>query len=275
MTWNDRTSFFDCPQPGPTIILAAHPDDEVIGATSVLTTLSTSVYLVFLTDGAPRDSALWSCAHSLSRSEYATLRWREAIAAMALANIPRERIFCLGGVDQESAQAVPLLVRRFAKVIADIRPDFIITHPYEGGHPDHDSAALVASMASAEAEPAPGLWEMTSYHARDGHFRCGQFLPEPSTPQAHFSVELSPEQRQVKRQMLLCYESQRSVLQAFVASMDEEAFRLAPDYDFAVPPHVGQLWYEAQGWAMSGQEWRRLATFLIQQRRLEKSLRCA
>ena len=123
--------FLAAPQSGPqasepqsrtTLILAAHPDDEVIGATSVLTSVGGAAYVVFLTDGAPLDAALWSSHQQLPRSDYATLRWRESIAALSLAGVSKERISCLGAVDQESAQAVPLLVRRFATVLADVRP---------------------------------------------------------------------------------------------------------------------------------------------------------
>ena len=76
--------FLAAPQSGPqasepqsrtTLILAAHPDDEVIGATSVLTSVGGAAYVVFLTDGAPLDAALWSSHQQLPRSDYATLRW--------------------------------------------------------------------------------------------------------------------------------------------------------------------------------------------------------
>jgi N-acetylglucosamine malate deacetylase 2 len=277
--------FLAAPQSGPqasepqsrtTLILAAHPDDEVIGATSVLTSVGGAAYVVFLTDGAPLDAALWSSHQQLPRSDYATLRWRESIAALSLAGVSKERISCLGAVDQESAQAVPLLVRRFATVLADVRPDIVISHAYEGGHPDHDSAALVAYAAVAMAQPMPEHWQMTSYHGANGSFRCGQFIPSPDADPYELAIELSPEQRELKSEMLLCYESQRSVLQAFVASADIERFRPAPDYDFALPPHPGKLWYETQGWPMTGSEWRRLATFFLEQQGLSRqTLRCA
>jgi N-acetylglucosamine malate deacetylase 2 len=259
-----------------TLVLAAHPDDEVIGATSVLTSTGSAAYVVFLTDGAPLDSALWSSHQDLSRSDYATLRWREAVAALTLAGVPKEKIFCLGSVDQESAQALPLLVRRFVTVVADVRPELVITHAYEGGHPDHDSAALVAYAATATAQSSPELWEMTSYHGANGTFRCAQFIRSTGADPHELTIELSPEQREIKSEMLLCYESQRSVLQAFVASADVERFRPAPDYDFAMPPHPGTLWYETQGWAMTGSEWRRLASFFLEQQGLSRpNLRCA
>lgn len=261
---------------GNVIILAAHPDDEVIGASTAIRMAGGSAYVAFLTDGAPLDPALWSSHQELSRSEYATLRWREAAAALGLVGVPEERIFCLGGVDQESAQAFSLLVKRFATVLDDVRPDLVISHAYEGGHPDHDSASLVAYAAAASAASSPELWEMTSYHAANGMFRCGQFLPSPEVSEREISIQLSPEQHKIKTEMLLCYESQRSVLQAFAACMEQERFRPAPEYDFSLPPHPGLLWYETQGWPMSGEEWRRLAAFFLEQQSLTRhTVRCA
>src|SRR5438067_13833693 len=40
-------------------VLAAHPDDETIGASALLAR-SSSAAIIYLTDGAPRDSKLWS-----------------------------------------------------------------------------------------------------------------------------------------------------------------------------------------------------------------------
>ena len=60
---------------------------------------------------------------------------------------PAQRVFWLGGVDQEAAFEIGVLAERLAKLIAEIRPEIVITHAYEGGHPDHDSAAVVAKIA--------------------------------------------------------------------------------------------------------------------------------
>src|SRR5438874_7913226 len=50
-------------------VLAAHPDDETIGA-SVLLTRCTDAAFIYLTDGAPQDRKLWSPEFRGSREEY-------------------------------------------------------------------------------------------------------------------------------------------------------------------------------------------------------------
>src|SRR5436190_19281850 len=57
-------------------VLAAHPDDETIGA-SVLLARSNDPLVIYLTDGAPLDSKLWSTDFHGSRTDYASMRREE------------------------------------------------------------------------------------------------------------------------------------------------------------------------------------------------------
>jgi LmbE family N-acetylglucosaminyl deacetylase len=133
-------------------------------------------------------------------------------------------------------------------------PHVLITHPYEGGHPDHDSASLIARLAASQpAESQPEILEMTSYHTRDGQCVTGEFLD----PTSEIIVEFSNADQRRKRKMLEAYASQRLVLESF--GTDRERFRTAPEYDFSQPPHEGKLWYECMGWPMTGAQWRELA----------------
>lgn len=236
-------------------VLAAHPDDETIGASALLARFPASV--IYLTDGAPRDSKLWPPDFRGSREEYALLRRAEAERALARAGVPPERIHWLGATDQEAIFSASDWVRNLIELLARIDVDVLITHPYEGGHPDHDSAALVAHIALTHLnlDQAPLLFEMTSYHARDCHWVSAEFLN--ANAQQEFCIDLSPAENERKRQMFAAHASQRLVLSAF--STDRERFRRAPDYDFSQPPHQGKLWYECMGWQMTGEHWRVLA----------------
>jgi LmbE family N-acetylglucosaminyl deacetylase len=245
------------------LVLAAHPDDETIGASAALKRCRNKA-VVYLTDGAPHDKKLWSAGGDYSREEYARLRRNEAQAALQRVGIPEDRIQHLPAVDQESIFGLQALTLALAARLRRYRPDFLITHAYEGGHPDHDSAALVAALAvdslSNQGDFAPELLEMTSYHARDGKCFAGEFLPR-SSAQAASSTELvfrlSPEEILGKAEMMDCYPSQRMVLQSF--PLGTERLRPAPAYNFREPPHRGKLWYECMGWPMTGKRWRELA----------------
>jgi len=237
------------------LVLAAHPDDETIGASLLLSRFPQST-VMFLTDGAPRDTRFWSAGVNGSREAYAETRRQEAFQALGYAGVSRQRVFWLGGVDQEAAFEIGMLAERLAKLIAEMRPEIVITHAYEGGHPDHDSAAVVARSAISSLETLPLVLEMTSYHARDGRCVTGEFLV--SDPTSKLCFELSNGDRDRKRRMMDAYASQRLVLENF--PIDCECVRLAPEYKFSEPPHSGKLWYECMGWPMTGARWRELAT---------------
>lgn len=160
----------------------------------------------------------------------------------------------LVGVDQEAAAELVTLVRRVRALLDALRPGRVVTHPYEGGHPDHDAAALVVHAALALGPgPGPRLVEMTSYHASpDGALATGEFLGDAAVR----SLTLAPAERATKRRMLACFVGQRRTLAPF--GVHVERFRPAPAYDFTRPPHEGAPWYERMGWA-SGPRWREAA----------------
>ena len=233
------------------LLLAAHPDDEILGAGGQLAGIG-RVSLVHLTDGAP-SRAIARLRGLPTRRAYAALRQAELSSALAAGGIDADR-FPLGYRDQRAAFHLVEAAERMASLIARLAPDLILTHPYEGGHPDHDAAAFVARAACRlAARPIP-LWEMTSYHAERESLRSG-FLPDGRARVIEF--ELDPDERLVKQRMLACFGSQRHVVEA--AEVGVERFRPAPEYDFGAPPHPGRLLYEERGWAMGGRAWRKLA----------------
>jgi N-acetylglucosamine malate deacetylase 2 len=254
---------------GGVLVLAAHPDDETIGAGALLHRLRDAV-VVHLTDGAPHDARFRSIA--CDREAYARLRRRELAAALATARVPLGRALALGATDQEAVLAIPELARALAALLRELRPALLVTHPYEGGHPDHDAAALIARAAvqllRRDGRPAPRIVEMTSYHARGGALVTGRFLD--GAPAGQLARPLPSREREVKLAMLQCFESQRAALAPFLVSLAEERFRQAPTVDFGAPPQAEPLWYERLGFPMSGARWRSLARRAVQELRVDE-----
>jgi LmbE family N-acetylglucosaminyl deacetylase len=244
---------------GPFLFLAAHPDDETLGA-SWLLRHSPGCYVVHLTDGAPRNPALRSPGAPPAREAYARLREREALAALARAGVSPQQLLTLGAVDQEATQELPLLTECLVALLKALRPSLLITHAYEGGHPDHDAAAFIAQAATALLEragrSAPARVEMTSYHRRGRALVTGEFLPAGEGG-LESTLELSGEDLAAKQEMLACYASQVRVLAALPVGW--ERYRAAPTYDFTRPPREGPLHDEAPGWRPEGERWRELA----------------
>ncbi len=229
----------------PLVVVAAHPDDEIVGATSLLLRAQQAA-VIHLTDGAPRDPRLWGAA-CRDRAAYARLRRDESLAALEVAGIPPERVVPLGAVDQEAARVLAPLARELAAVLDVLSPRFVVTHPLEGGHPDHDAAAVAAraalSLLRRRGGATPRLAEMTSYHLDGGRLVTGRFLPGSPRGIRH---RLTAPERSAKRRMLDRHASQRQVLAAF--GVDEEEFRLAAPISLAAPPHAPPLHYEVRSW---------------------------
>lgn len=235
------------------LIVSPHPDDEVIGAGAQLPRLSNATILQ-VTDGAPSDMTDARAAGLNSREEYAAARLREVRSALALAG--EFELLELEIPDQTASLRMVELTERIREIIRAIRPDAVMTVPYEGGHPDHDATALAVQLAclSLDEWERPRRIEMLSYHERDGKCEMDAFLDEDEDV---VICRLTDVERELKRRLFDCFKTQQQVLRWFPIAL--EKFRPAPIYDFRLLPHRGQLYYERFAWGMSGQRWRELA----------------
>lgn len=254
------------------VVIVAHPDDEAIGAGAVLRTLP-DVIVVHVTDGAPGDKGYAQARGYPSREAYAEARRDEVNAALWLIGISPDRIRGLGFVDGEATLHLVEISHRIADIITELRPDVVLTHPYEGGHSDHDSTAFAVHMAvgivKQEGIPPPLLIEFTSYHNFQGKRRLFDFLPFGGTRVR--TIELSEEDKEMKRKMFEAYESQRALLETI--PIEVERFRAAPRYLFTVPPHEGTLDYERLCRKFTGAEWRAHAEKALEQLRRPRLLK--
>ena len=242
-----------------TLVVAAHPDDEVVGLGAQLPLLRPRVHVLQVTDGAPRDMRDARTHGFATREAYAEARRRELLSALSLAGIGPERTSVFGIPDQEAWLDLAGMTRRLAELLTWLRPECVIAPAYEGGHPDHDAVAFAVWAACAVLSRAglrvPVALEFPLYHAGvDGAMTTGRFV---GGGPAALVLRLNEEQQQAKRRMAACFSSQQAVLSAF--ALDVERFRAAPERDFRLPPHAGTLYYESQPWRVDGARWRRRA----------------
>jgi N-acetylglucosamine malate deacetylase 2 len=239
----------------PVVVVVAHPDDETIGCGAVLRRLPL-VRVVHVTDGAPRNMSDAVRLGLSSRESYAMVRSAELTAALAIAGVPPWRHVRLGITDQTAAFALEELVHRLAPLLCQVR--IVVTHAFEGGHPDHDAAAFAVHAACAliaRRGPCPQIIEMPFYRAGNDGWALQSFVPRGEL--AETIVALSGDEQELKRRMIAAHNSQRASLSPF--RLDRERFRLAPPYDFRELPNGGALLYERYHWGMNGALWRELA----------------
>jgi LmbE family N-acetylglucosaminyl deacetylase len=236
------------PLQGTAVLLVAHPDDEVIAFGALLQKMK-EAFVVFATDGAPRDDSFWQQYES--RETYIQVRRQEACEALNI--VDAHPVFLWervpGGLaDQELFKHLPAAIQAFEQVIAETNPDCLLTLAYEGGHPDHDAVCFMA-WAAGRRMKLP-VWESPLYHRYPDGSRAVQMFPTKTGEEIELKVEGAVLEK--KLQMFHTYKSQQLVLDGFRPEIEQ--FRPMMDYDFTTRPLPWKLNYEQWQWKMTGED---------------------
>ncbi|HEX3406644.1 MAG TPA: PIG-L family deacetylase [Caulobacteraceae bacterium] len=227
------------------LILAPHPDDEVVGFAAAIgraRTAGAQVSVIFLTHGCIDRESMWPWARSRYEAAVARRRAEAGQAAAALgvsvagwSKRPARHLWReLGAGEAE--------VRR---ALAATRSDQVWAPAFEGGNPDHDGANAIASRLAAREGVAGGVdvLEFAEYNFAGGR-ACLNRFPRPSGDEQ--ALELTPAEQTMKRAVLRLYASEQGNL-GYVAC-EREAFRPLAAYDYGRPPHAGRLWFARFQW---------------------------
>ena len=230
----------------PVALVVAHPDDETLWAGAALHRLR-DLTLVLLTDGAPEDMGDARRLGFKMREAYAGARSAELAGALAALDARPKLIRCEVR-DQDAVRHLPAIIDRLRGDLAGA--ELVITHPYDGGHPDHDAAAL--AVARAAAVP---VVEFACYTLVDGARAFGRFIPDPACPEQ--ACALTAADRARVDAALAAYGTQAHVFGGW--RPEAERWRAAPRYDFSRPaPGEGAL-YDGFRWALTSARWRAIA----------------
>ncbi len=238
----------------PVAVVVAHPDDETLWTGAALRRLK-QLRLILLTDGAPLDMADAVRHGFKSRAAYANARASEFGTALTALDV-RAGYQHYDVPDQQTAATLAPIIDQLAADLADAAA--VITHPYEGGHPDHDAAAYTVRAAVdrlARAGSAPAVVEFACYHAIDGQRRFGEFWPDPGSPEQTRVLDAKDHER--VGAAILAHHTQAMVIGGWRPQV--ERWRAAPAYDFTASPPPGWCLYDSLGWAMNSARWRALA----------------
>lgn len=240
------------------LIVAAQPGSEVLFASALL--CGPGVHVVHVTDGAPgaRRRRTWTRGGARFQAAVAQARRAEALGALQRLGVDAARVHALEVPEGEAIHRAAELIDRLRAVIRALQPDVVVTHPYEGGHPDFDACAVIARAAIDRLGGTPPLlMEMASFHAGVRREVPSDFLP--SAVAVH-EVTVPAHQLEEKRRLMAHHAigADWGIREASA----QERLRRAPKYDFLDPPHYGPLHYELEGW-MEPSAWRRAAAVAL------------
>jgi LmbE family N-acetylglucosaminyl deacetylase len=227
-------------------IVTAHPDDETLAFGVVMRRLE-GVRVVLATDGSPRDMLTQRVLGFESVEAYRDARHAELTSALALAGVPASALTRLEFPDKEAARNLGAFATALCAFFAETGIRAVLTHAYEGGHPDHD--AVAAAVALATRDSAIEVVESPFYRSRNGRFAVQSFVPIEGVPVVE--TLLTSDEAAHKSGMVACYPSQVALLRGYRPRF--ERFRRMPAYDFSRPPNGGEVEYEKQFFPWS--EW--------------------
>ncbi|MFJ2645148.1 PIG-L deacetylase family protein [Streptomyces sp. NPDC087420] len=202
---------------GPVVVVAAHPDDEVLGfggAMAELAAAGTEVHLVSVTDGEgshPRSARI-------DQARMARVREAELLAALAELGLPGLRPTRLRVPDTQVHRHETRVADAIAGLVRDVGAALCVA-PWTGDlHSDHEAAGRAAAVACAAGGPPLWFYPVWMWHwARPGDPRvpwaAAARLPMPAGTLAR------------KHRAVRCFTSQTAPL----AEGEENAAILPPD----------------------------------------------
>ena len=238
------------------VIVVAHPNDETIACGALLSRTS-AVPVVLVTAGTPLEPADAMRLGAFSAEAYAQTRRAETRQALKIAGTRDDRLIALGFRDREVARQIVPLAHKLAEIFLRHNSSTVLTHAYEGGHPDHDATALAVHLAGellARKNHPVAVFEMPFY-------RLGEDGPLHQSFTAGdgdgIGIALNPDEQALKARMMQCFATRKSILAPY--KLDAERFRPSALTRFSQLPNEGRLYYETRDWGITGAQWLSLA----------------
>lgn len=196
------------------LVIAAHPDDEILGLSSMLGKHRMNgdmVTIVYVTNGSVGKGPSWKCS-KMASEQISKRRYEEGARALSHIGIKKGNLLCLGFPDGGTHRYLVEMAKDIIKLINDLNPKKIYVHSIEGGHDDHDIVSFVVKSVCKQLGSLH-LYEWAEYNrlqplgSKNINFRA-------SIPSKYKEtiMHLTKEEQKLKKKMLENHESQGVVV---------------------------------------------------------------
>tara|TARA_B100000989_G_C19502282_1_gene454835 strand:+ start:73 stop:831 length:759 start_codon:yes stop_codon:yes gene_type:complete len=217
-----------------TLILAAHPDDEVVGLSIKIRELIKSgsfVYIFYLTNGViSKDSRwFWEKKNYTFKLEKRIYELEQSMKLLGIRNYKVQQI--------NSRTIKNNLFKTFYsvnKIIKKYKIKTIFTPAYEGGHQDHDLTNFIASKFKKNIR----VYEYPEYNFFNRKILSNTFFKLNGNETIYF---LNEKEKIFKKKLLNIYVSEQKNLSYL--KVEKECLRPISHYNYLLPAHIGTLFY--------------------------------
>jgi LmbE family N-acetylglucosaminyl deacetylase len=221
------------------LVLAAHPDDEVVACCASIgraKAAGAEVFSLYLTHGCVAREVMWPWQ---SRNYQAHIDRRRAEGEKAAQYLGLKPLGWGARPARHLWRDLESVFNEIESAVLDHRIDQLWIPAYEGGNADHDALNAVGSLFREQL----GVLEFAEYNYAGGKVHSQEF---PYLNGSEKILTLSPVEQQKKRNALKIYASEKGNLD-YVDTI-RECWRPLAAYDYSHPPHEGALWYARFQW---------------------------
>jgi LmbE family N-acetylglucosaminyl deacetylase len=211
-------------------VLAPHPDDEVLGCTSVL--LEHDVIVVHVTEGVPA---------SVAGDEAVALRAArdlESRGACVELGVQVERFVTLDAPDQEVWCRTSEVASALTELLSSLECDAVYAPAFQSGHPDHDGLYVAAQLARSALDHPHLRWNCYALYALDDRGQPGYGWLHPGLFPDVTDRPFSADETKRKSRALRAFTTQvhaGSVVQSWLDAPVNERFAPMPPRDAPIP----------------------------------------
>ncbi|MEN1969997.1 PIG-L family deacetylase [Lentibacillus sp. N15] len=234
------------------LVIAAHPDDEILGVgTTIYRHIKNgdNVTVVYVTNGSGGDGASWKTkindTHHISE-----IRYREGIKALSLIGMFAQDVICLGYPDAGTHRYVDHIAHDVLSLIQKLKPERIYVHCIEGGHSDHDFTSFIVKAVCGKIE-FNNVYEWAEYNrSQPLGTKDVKFLDNGSHCSKSINIDITDRERLLKKKMLACHKSQgvvahftmgEAIRQANLTNMEVELLKYSLFPKKRLRPIMNQL----------------------------------